>query len=502
MNPRTPVLVGAAQYVGRGTDPEKAFSPADMIAHVAKLALADAGLAETPAIDTIASCRLFADSGAAAWKSPFGSYTNLPWSVAQRIGADPKRMIYGPPSGSSPQMFVNMLAHAIRDGDSEIGLITSGEAMRAEAMAKKVNLELDWGEDAPSKPEVKPDGFPVLSKAEYLNGLALPANIYPIFETAYGAAQGWSIEEHMTRMGALMAPFTEVAAGNKFAQIPVARSAEALTEVTDANRWISWPYPKYMVSNSLVDQAAAVLLMSTAKADELGIAEDKRVYLHGQSEIADKRLPAERADLAVSPTVGIAARKALTQAGVMLGELGPIDIYSCFPVAVELGAQEIGLTVDDPARLTLTGGLPYFGGPGNGYSLHAIAEMVAACRRNPDTPGMIFANGGFLTKSAFGIYSGQPGYGERTDLSALQAEADALPVTPLNPEPSGAGVIDGYTVAFHKGAAQHGVIVGTIEGERFVAKMQDGLDRLMAENCVGQRVSVTAANPANTAAWS
>ncbi len=417
------------------------------------------------------------------------------------MGARPERMIYGPPSGSSPQMFINMLAQRIWEGESDIALVTSGEAMRTEATARKTGAALEWGEDAPSRPEVIADDFPVLSKLEYLNGMALPANIYPIFETAFGAANGWDIDEHLARMAAVMAPFTDIAASNPYSQIGIARSGEELVAITDDNRWISWPYPKYLVSNSVVDQAAAILVMSSGKADELGIPSDRRVYLHGQSEIADKRLPAERADLATSPTIGMAARKALAQANVRVDDLGPVDIYSCFPVAVEIGVREIGLSLDAPEKLTLTGGLPYFGGPGNGYSLHAIAEMVRACRKDRTTPGMIFANGGFLTKSAFGVYSGQAGYGERNDLGPLQAEADALPVKALDKSPSGTGRIDGYTVAFHRGSATSGVIVGSLNGKRFVARMLEGLDRLMATNCVGQRVSVVPADPSNIASW-
>ncbi|MEE4349411.1 MAG: acetyl-CoA acetyltransferase [Pacificimonas sp.] len=499
VNPNTPVLVGAAQYVGRADDPADGLSPQDMLAEVARTAIADSGADVAGAIDTLAAVRLFADSSADAFASPFGSAKNLPWSVAQRIGAGPKHLIYGPVGGNSPQLLVNDFAERIYRGEAEVCLIAGGEALRTQARAAKAGLKLDWAEDAPSAPQEPFSVPPMLTGHEAKHGVMLPVNIYPMFETAFGAAAGWSLDEHLAEIGRLMAPFSKVASENPYAQVQTARSPEELTTATADNRWISWPYTKYLVSNLFVDQAGAVLLMSSAKADELGIAKDARVYLHGSADTNEKILPVERPDYARCPAIEVGAAHALAQAGVTPDELDVIDLYSCFPVAVQMAAKEIGLSTDDPARLTQTGGLPYFGGAGNAYSMHGIAEVFAKCRAAPEDWGFVFANGGYLTKHSFGVYSGRPGYGERVDPATYQRRIDEMPSPELEKEPTGEGVIEAYTVMFDRSGPTVAPVIARQGDKRFLAQIKDGLDTLMTENAVGRRVTVDSSGPVNVA---
>ncbi|MEM8826621.1 MAG: acetyl-CoA acetyltransferase [Pseudomonadota bacterium] len=497
--PNTPCLVAAAQYVGRETDPTAALSPADMLAKVARDALADAGI-NADALDALAIIRLFADSGADAFASPFGKYDNLPWSVANRLGHIPEDLIYGPVGGNTPQMLVNVLAERIWRGEAGVALIAGGEALRTQAMAAKAKLDLDWGETAPSP--AGPFGDPhldrLLTRHEVKHGIALPVNVYPLFETAFGAARNWSIDDHMVEIGRLMAPFTEVAAANPHAQVRTARTAGELTIATPENRFISWPYTKYLVSNMFVDQAAAILLMSHERADEFGVPQDARVYLHGSADTVEKT-PSARADLSRCPAIAVGAGRALNQAGIAPGDLGPLDLYSCFPIAVEIAAREIGIPTDDPRGLTLTGGLPYFGGAGNAYSMHGIAEMVDACRDAPAAHGLVFANGGYLSKHSFGVYSARPGYAPRTDPASYQTALDAQPSPPLDEAPSGTGRIEAYTVAHDRNGPTAAIIIARDDDRRFLARMTAGLDDLMTQNAVGLTTRVEAGSPVNTA---
>ena len=98
----------------------------------------------------------------------------------------------------------------------------------------------------------------------------------------------------------------------------------------------------------------------------------------------------------------------LAMADCSLDDIGAFDLYSCFPSAVEIGCKEMGLAEDDPRGLTVTGGLPYFGGPGNNYVTHSIAEMMNRVRANPGMRGMVTANGNYVTKQSGGIYSTTP----------------------------------------------------------------------------------------------
>ncbi len=504
VDPRTPILVGVAQYVDRDSEPQAALSPADMLATVARGAVADRGGAGiAAAIDTVAVIRLFADSGP-AFASPFGSYSNLPRSLANRLGASPRELIYPPVGGNTPQMMVNLLAERIANGEADVALIAGCEALRTQAKAQKAGIALAWGEDAGDAPDSLASDKPMISRHELAHGIALPVSVYPLFENAVGHHYGRSPIEHRAAIGRLMAPFTRVAAANPYAALPVERTPEELVTPTDANRYIGYPYTKYLNSNMFVDQAAALLMMSTDAADRLGVPQDKRVYLHGCADTHEKMLVSDRVDYWSSPAVRVGAAQALAQAGKTVDELTHIELYSCFPVAVEIAADMIGLAPDDPRGLTLTGGLPYFGGPGNNYSTHGIAEMVARCRAAPGSFGLVFANGGYLTKHGFGVYSTEPtpGAWRRADPASYQAGIDAMPSPMLVEKPSGEGVVETYTAIFDKREPAVGTIIGRLDsGERFLAQMHDRLDELIDQSVIGRRIRVEAGETSNTATF-
>ena len=511
-HPRTPVLVGVAQFTDRDSAPvadrPRAGSPLDLLARVGAAALADAG-GTSIALDTVAVVRLFADSSP-AFASPFGHYTNLPRALARRLGANPRTALYGPVGGNTPQMLVNLMAERIARGEADAVLIAGCEALRTQAHAVKAGIALDWSDDSGgnldgSAPDTLGPETLLVSRHEIAHGIALPVNVYPLFESAVAARYGGSPAAHRARIGALMARFTEVAAANPHAALPVARSAEELTAATEANRMIASPYTKYLVANMFVDQAAAVVMMSTAAADAAGVPQHKRVYLHGCADTHEPILVSDRSDYAASPSIRAGAAHALDHAGIGVADLGPIELYSCFPVAVEIAADMIGLAHDDPRGLTLTGGLPYFGGPGNNYSMHGIGEMVARCRSDARAYGLVFANGGYLTKSSFGVYSGRavPGEWSRTSPAVYQAEIDCLPAPAFTETPAGPATVEALTVVHDRGAPAFAIVVGrqAADGARFLANTSDGLVELAEGGMVGRGFEVEAEERVNKATF-
>jgi len=498
LDPRTPLLVGLAQRVDRESAPGAGLSPQDALAEVARAAIADCGGRNVAAaIDAIAVVRLFQDSGFGA---PFGQQRNLPWSLARRIGATPQRLLYGPVGGNTPQMLANLFMDEIAQGRHEVVLLAGCEALRTQARAQKAGLKLDWAEDAPTDPETLGPETRYVSAHELAHGIALPVNVYPLFETALGHQRGRDPIAHRRAIGALMARFTEVAARNPYAQLPVARSADELITPAGDNRYIGYPYTKYLSSNMFVDQAAAILLMSAAGADRLGVPLARRVFLHGMADANEKIRVSERVNYGSSPAIRVGAREALRAAGVTIDEIDLMDLYSCFPSAVEIAAAEIGVTEDDPRGLTLTGGLPYFGGPGNNYSMHAIAEVAARCRARPGSRGLVFANGGYLTKHSFGVWSTSPRPFERADPAGYQREIDAMESPPLVEKPSGEGVIETFTVIHDRGEPMFAIVIGRLPGgERFLAQVHDNPGALIDVPVIGRRVRVTAGDPVNLA---
>ncbi len=497
MNARTPVLVGAAQYVDREGAPEKALSPLGQLEAVARAALGDAGLARAAAqIDHVAVVRLFADS-AGAYKSPFGAYTNLPRALADALGARPRHCLYAPVGGNTPQQLVNMFAEKIARGEMEMGLIGGAEAMRTQALAQKQGLLLDWTDRTSTPPEELGEDKLMITAHEAAHGITFPVNVYPLFENALGSHYGRTPLAQRAHIGAMMARFAAVAAQNPYAMLPIARTAEELITPSDTNRYIGYPYTKYLNANMFVDQAAAVLILSAEKADTLGVPDAKRIYLHGCADTTEKYMVSERVNYHSSPAIRIGAAHALAMAGLAPAQLRHIDLYSCFPVAVQIAADAIGLAHDDPRGLTLTGGLPYFGGPGNNYSLHAIAEVIARCRTTPDEPGFVFANGGYLTKHSFGVYSSAPAAAPfvRENPAKYQAEIDAMDSPPLEMAPNGTGTVETFTVLHDKGAPSMGIIIGRLDetSARFLSVTKDAtmLSQMIDKPVIGRKVKTT-----------
>ena len=223
------------------------------------------------------------------------------------------------------------------------------------------------------------------------------------------------------------------------------RSASELVTPTQANRLIAEPYTRYLIAREKVNQGAAVLLMSLAAACRLGVPAGSRVFLHGHADLRERDL-LDRADLSASPAAVLAARQALEMAGIGVAHLATIDLYSCFPAPVFNICDGLELAPDDPRGLTLTGGLPFFGGPGNNYSMHAIAETVQRARRSPGAYGFVGANGGVLSKYSAGVYCTTPVAWTPDHSAGLQAEIDSWPAPGQAQHADGWATIETYTV--------------------------------------------------------
>ncbi|THD64858.1 acetyl-CoA acetyltransferase [Phenylobacterium sp.] len=474
MDGRTPVLIGAGQFTYRG-DPSTSPSPVSLLKIAAERAAADAGVgaAGLAAVDALAVAGFTIDApGSNRGMIPHSS--NPPASLATQIGAAPDWAVYSHMGGNTPQQLVNVLAERIAKGETDLALAVGceflGSAMKR--LTKGLGFE-DWREDADlPPPERIGDPRNGVSAYEARHGLGRPINCYPLFENALRARDGRSVTDHQARLGRLFAPFTKVAAHNPEAWFPIERTAEELVAVSDRNRMIGFPYPKLLNAIMEVDQSAGVILASEAKARELGVPEDKWVYLHGCADAADLWFPLDRQNFHSSPAMRLTGQRALEMAGVRLDDIGFIDLYSCFPVAVEIGAEELGLALDDPRGLTVTGGLPYAGGPGNNYAMHSIAVMAGKLRAAPEAYGLVTANGWYLTKQSTGIYSARRPQRpfERQHPTVLQAEIDILPHPDVTETPQGSATIETYTVVHRREGPFMGIVIGRdAAGRRFAA---------------------------------
>lgn len=494
MGDRTPVLIGAGQFTYRG-DPGASPSPTGMLKIAAEQAAVDAGLgaAGLAALDSIVVApSAIAQPGASrSGGAPFSS--NAPAQLGAMVGAKPRWAALAAMGGNSSQYMINVLAERIARGETDLGLAVGCEVLGSvsKRMARGLGFD-DWlaAEDMTlDAPPGIGDNRPGVSRYEARHGLDRPINIYPIFENALRARDGRALADHQARIGALFARFTEVAAENPYAWFPTRRTAEELTTVTERNRMIGFPYPKLLNAIMEVDQSAGVLIASVDKARELGVPEDRWVYLHGCADAHDLWHVLERQDFHSSPAMRWTGQRAFEMAGIGAADLRYMDLYSCFPSAVQVGAEELGLSLDDPRGFTVTGGLPYAGGPGNNYAMHSAATMVQKLRAAPGAYGLVTANGWYLTKQSTGIYStARPKAPfEREDPAVLQRQIDALPHPDVIELPQGRSVIETYTVIHKREGPFMGIVIGRdANGRRFVANTPDDDATLIGMEAVEQ----------------
>jgi len=498
LDPATPILVGAGQFVEHlESAGYRGLSPVELAAEAARRACEDAlsTAALASRIDLVAGIRQFEISTPGA-RAPLGRSNNFPRSVALRLGADPARAILEVSGGQGPQHLLSEIAEVIASGGAKLALLVGSEAISTVRHFAAREDKPDWTEQVDGSLEDRGYGLQGLSTYyQHTHGLVGAPQPYALCENARRARLRLSREDYARRMGELFAPFTQVAARNPYSASQERQSAADLITVTPRNRIIAEPYPRLLVSRDQVNQAAALLLTSVGLARELGIAESRWVFLHGYADLRERSL-IERADLGSSPAAIGACTGALEAAGIGIGQVRYFDFYSCFPVAVSNVADGLGIAADDPRGLTVTGGLPYFGGAGNNYSMHAIASMAERLRAEPGSFGLVGANGGILSKYSAGVYSTRPATWKRCDSSETQARLDAAPVPAVAYQADGAAQIETYTIVYDKGEPKHAIVVGRLDGSgaRFLAMSADHdretIERMLGEDPLGRPITV------------
>jgi len=316
-----------------------------------------------------------------------------------------------------------------------------------------------------------------------------PVQVYPVFESALRAEAGATHDEWAAHLGRLWSRFSEVGAANPNAWVREAYGPEEVVSAGPDNRMIGFPYPKRLNSNNAVEQGAAVLVCSVGAAERLGIPREQWVFPQAGTDGYDTDHVSTRADLRSSPAIRVAGARALELAGVGAGDLAHVDLYSCFPSAVQVAAAELGLGLD--RDLTVTGGLCFAGGPWNNYVTHSIATMLTVLRAEPGAIGLVTANGGFITKHAFGVYSTEPpASGFRWEKPQEEIDASFTPTPVAAPDHDGPVTVEAYTVMHDRdGNPELGIAaVRTAEGERAWALSRDAADlaAMKVEEFVGR----------------
>ncbi|MEM7459689.1 MAG: acetyl-CoA acetyltransferase [Pseudomonadota bacterium] len=480
-NKALPVLVGVGQAVSHwdGTQsPSEAPSPHSLNVEATQAALTDAGI-DASEIDIILLARTNDDCYPKP-RRPHGANLNYPGTLADEIGATPKELVYNISGGQSAQQSVNEAAARIHAGEADCILLAGSEATKASRAAERNGIDIDWS-GASDQPVIdRGVGFDVINQTEIAHGLYRPPWLYALVENAMAAEAGQTRTQRRAEMSKLWAKFAAVAKDNPYSQFQPNFDADFLATPSKANYPFADPFLKWHMAQDAVNQGAALILVSDAKADALGISQDKRVYLHGAGEAAEPAFT-ERPGFTKSWAMDVALDRALGQADKSAAEMDIFDLYSCFPCAVYSSTAALGIDpYTDPRSLTVTGGLPFSGGPGNNYSMHAIAAMADRLRAQPGAFGLVLANGGWLSKEAVGVWSTEKP-GGFTPVEQMAKRSDDVLVE-IEDAP-GKGVLETFTVSHGRNGPDLGIILArTKDGKRFIAHAKpDAMPRLLEE---------------------
>lgn len=496
IDPRTPVIVGAGQTVQRDTDTEEPREPVQLIAQALREAGRDAGTGE----------RLLRRADSVRCVPVIGwQYRDAAALVAEELGAQPRETVQSAAiGGEGPQALLNDTAADIAAGHLDIALVGGGEAGASLRAAQLQGRPLPWrrqDDDAPGPTRSLGEDRPPVNEAEAAAGLAPPLYMYALIETALRAAAGSGPSEHLERIASLWSRFSTVAAENPHAWIRRSYTPSQIATPAPENRIVASPYTKLLAANIQVDMASGLIVTSAAAAQQAGVPRERWVFVHAGARAQDEWHVSERRTLTRSRAIQAATRAAMHRAGVAIDDIAHVDLYSCFPAAVQIAANELGLRLDDPSRaVTVTGGLTFAGGPGNNYAGHAVATLVGRLREDPGAHGLSTALGWYLTKHAVGIYSARP---PRQPFASLDPR-------PPRPQPrralgarGGTARVEAYTVTHRRDGSPEAAILSAITpaGERQLLRSDDAelVETVLAADPLGWTLHTSAEGHATLA---
>ena len=445
LDPRTPVIVGVGQLTLRPDDANHGLGPIDlpidMMVEALRRAEGDSGAssllasADSVRVVSSSSCR----------------YLDPAALIAARLGLDHVQTGLTRYGGQVPSTLLAESAVEIMTGARDVVLIAGGEAWYSRMLATRAGEVLPQTEQPDGvEPDVIVGGeLGMWHEHELELGIRDPIQVYPLLEQALRVAAGRDLDAHRARIAALWSAFSQVAVDNPYAWDRRGYTPDEVGTVSPANRMVGFPYVKLLNSNERVDESAAIIVCSLERADALGVPHDRRVFMHAIAEGVSPTV-SERYDLATSPAATSAARALREATGIAPDDIAHVDLYSCFPSAVQMQAAALGVALD-PAP-TLTGGMRFSGGPWNNYAMHGITTMADVLRRDPGSLGVVSANGGYVSKVSMGLYSTEPSAEPFRLLVAPRTEAESR-TRALDPEPRGRGTIETYTV-MHNGHSE------------------------------------------------
>ena len=479
--PNTPVLVGVGVSMRREDDPARALEPIDLMLEAVRSAGTDCGAPE-----------LLAEVGSIAVPRGRWKYRNPAGEIARTVGAKGAKTILSS-VGVLQQTLIADACQAIADGKVESALVTGADAgyrlLRARLTGGRAE-ERDQDDDPDVRLEPKAE---LRHPAEVAVGLKMPVGLYAMLESARRAASGLTVDAHRDRLAARYARFAQIAAANPGGWARDALDAATIRDDGPRNPMQAFPYTRAHCSTWNVDQASALLFCSAARAQALGIDRSRWVFPVASAESNHMVALSARANLTRSPGADAAARAVLEAGGIASADVDLVDLYSCFPIAVDTFADALDLP--QTRDLTFTGSMAFAGGPYNNYVFQATARAAQLLRQGAGRTALTSCVSGILTKQAFALWSTEPPRGGFVNRDVTAEVAEAAAEVPVVEDYTGGGRVVGCTVLHARGAAPLAVaLIDTNDGPRALAVSDDdetiaGMER---EEWVGRSVQIVA----------
>lgn len=471
----TPVLVGVAAVQQKLDDYRRAVEPVALMEQALRSAAADAGCADI----------LRRADEILVPKSLWG-YSDPARLLANALGATGATTLLAE-LGILQQTLLSRACQRIAEGEAGVVLVTGGEARYRALCAGKAGAEapetqqLDVAPDVTLRPQDE-----MWSSVETDSGLGMPVGYYAILDSALRYQQGLSVDAHRDQMAQMYARLSQLAADNPEAWSDQPVAEELIREHSAGNRMLAFPYTKLHNSQWNVDQAAGLIFCSAQIADEMGIERAKWISPRAFTESNVMSVVSSRQDLGASPGFRIAAQVAMELAEVDFSQLRLCELYSCFPYAIRVQLHEFGMHANH--NISVTGGMPFAGGPLNNFVLQAMVRMARLLRLNPTETGLVTAVSGMLTKQACALWSATPGANGWAFADVTAQVRKASPTCELVSNYTGAGVVAGYTVLYQGLEPWRAVAVLDLpDGRRTVAYSEDGqlMAQMMHQECCG-----------------
>ncbi len=469
---RIPVIVGVGEIVDRPKHIADGLEPLALLEQAIRRAEHDAG---TNLIDDIGSLDVV---NFLSWR-----YRDPERMLAERLGVQPLHSHYGPVGGESPIRFLHEAALRIARGECVVAVVCGAEAQSTATKAERAGVTLPWTPFAHDVEEPK-RGAAFQKPLAVKLGVFRPVSVYPFYEVASAAKWGQTPRQALAESGELWSRYSAVAAYNPNAWLKRHFASDEITTPSAENRPIAWPYTKLMVANPMVNMGAALILTSLARARDAGIPEARMIYPLGGAAAEDPRDYLLRDQFAESHPQNAVLQAAMNLVGGNGSAFDVIELYSCFPCVPKMARRTLGLGPD--VEPTVTGGLTFFGAPLNTYMTHAACAMVRRLRGGGAKRGLLYGQGGFVTKHHALVISREPPSSLSQDIS-VQADADRhrLPAPDFVSDVSGNGMVESFTALHGRdGEVEHGVVMLRTEQDtrtlaRVPAQDEATLARLM-----------------------